>query len=301
MTAPRIGLVLGGGGARGVAHVAVLDALEDLGLRPVAVAGSSMGSIIGAAYAAGLSAAEIRERLIAAFGTRGNVFSRLWRLRPRSLGAVFGQDGVGFGRLDAERVIGVFVDDAFPATFADLRTPFVAVATDFYGGTEVHLSQGKLLQAVAASCALPGIFRPVVIDGRVMVDGSILNPVPVDALPQPVDIAIAVDVVSFPEPREGQAGPTAVGSVLGSAQLMMQQLMMPKLERFPPDILIRPPIGGFHVMDFLKTREILDACDTIREDVKRRLARLIEHPELPAIDRERQSLQVVGQGPSTLR
>jgi NTE family protein len=294
MSTPRIGLVLGGGGARGVAHIAALDALQDLGLKPTVIAGSSMGSIIGAGYAAGLSAGEIRERLIAAFGTRGNVFSRLWRLRPRTFGELWGSDSLGLGKLDGERIIGVFVDDAIPESFSDLQIPFVAVATDYYGGVEAHISSGRLLQAVAASCALPGIFRPVVIDGRVMIDGSILNPVPVDVLPGEVDLMIAVDVVSFPEPRDGQAGPAGIEAMMGSAQLMMQQIMMPKLERHPPDLLIRPPIGAFHVMDFLKTREILDACDPIREDIKRKLARLIEHPELRVISQDRPQLQLTG-------
>jgi NTE family protein len=294
MLAPGIGLILGGGGARGVAHIAVLDALQDLGLKPTAIAGSSMGSIVGAGCAAGLDAQEIRERFIAAFGTRGNVFSRLWQLRPRSFSQLFGENSLALGKLDAERVIRVFVDDAFPESFADLKMPFVAVATDFYGGIEAHIASGPLLRAIAASCALPGIFRPVTIDGRVMVDGSILNPVPVDALPGRVDLTIAVDVVSFPEPRDGHAGPGAIESMMGSAQLMMQQIMMPKLERHPPDLLIRPPIGAFHVMDFLRTREILDACEPIREDIKRKLARLIEHPELRVIAPERTPLQLTG-------
>ena len=292
MSDPRIGLVLGGGGARGVAHIAVLDALQDLGLKPAVIAGSSMGSIVGAGAAAGLSAGEIRERLIAAFGTRGVVMSRLWRLRPRTFGQLFGSDGLGPGKLDAERVIGAFIDDAIPERFDHLKLPFVAVATDFYGGVEAHIATGNLLKAVAASCALPGIFRPVVIDGRVMVDGSILNPVPVDALPEKVDIMIAVDVVSFPEPRDGRAGPGAMEAMTGSAQLMMQQIMIPKLERHPPDLLIRPPIGAFHVMDFLRTREILDVCEPIREDIKRKISRLIEHPELGAIECKQPALQL---------
>jgi NTE family protein len=295
MSTPRIGLVLGGGGARGVAHIAALDALQDLGLKPTIIAGSSMGSIIGAGCAAGLSSGEIRERLIAAFGTRGNVFSRLWRLRPRTFGELWNSDALGIGKLDPERVIGVFVDDAIPKNFSDLQIPLTVVTTDYYGGVEAPISSGNLLQAIAASCALPGIFRPVVIDGRVLVDGSILNPVPVDVFAEEVDLMIAVDVVSFPEPRDGKAGPDGIEAMMGSAQLMMQQIMMPKLERHPPDLLIRPPIGGFHVMDFLKTREILEACDPIREDIKRKLSRLIEHPELRVVTQDKSPLQLTGQ------
>lgn len=296
MADPRIGLVLGGGAARGVAHIAMLHALDDLGLKPAAIAGTSMGAIIGAGYAGGLSALDIRERLISAFGTRSTVVTRLWQLRPRSFGEMFRSEGLGLGKLDAERMISAFVDDGIAATFDELKIPFTAVATDFYAGTEAHLRSGPLLKAIAASSALPGIFRPVVIDGRVMVDGGILNPVPVDALYANVDLLIAVDVVSFPEPREGQVGPSGFEAMLGSAQLMMQQLMMPKLERHRPDLLIRPPIHGFQAVDFLKTREIIEACDPFREEIKRKLSRLIEHPELRVIAPERPQLKLTNQG-----
>lgn len=292
MSIPRIGLVLGGGGARGISHIAAIEALDELGLKPVAVAGSSMGGIVGAGVAAGMPAQEIRERLIAAFGTRGTVASRLWSIRPRSLVGWIGGD-IGFGKLDPVRVIEAFVGDGFPHTFEDLALPFAVVATDYYAGIEAHISRGPLMQALGASAALPGLFKPVTIDGRVMVDGSILNPVPVDALPIEVDLKIAVDVISYPEPRDGEAGPSAFAAMMGSAQLMMQQIMMPKLERHPPDLLVRPPIGAIHVMDFLKVREIIDLCSPIKEDIKRKLTRMIEHPELRVIEDGRADRTVV--------
>ncbi|MDR3376268.1 MAG: patatin-like phospholipase family protein [Ancalomicrobiaceae bacterium] len=279
MSTPRIGLVLGAGGARGIAHVPVLEALDDLGLKPAAIAGASIGAIVGAGVAAGLSASDVRERFLAAFGTRTSALAKLWQLRPRRISDLMAADNYGLGKLDPLKVLSVFAGDAIPARFSDLAIPFTAVATDFYGGAEVRFSEGDLPTAVAASIALPGLFRPVVIDGRVMVDGGVMNPVPIDALPDDLDFIIAVDVVSFPEPRDDRALPSGLDTVVGSAQLMMQQIMAEKLRQRPPDILVRSPGGPYHALDFLKSRQILEAAAPMREEVKRRLARQIEAPQ----------------------
>ncbi len=276
MSTPRIGLVLGGGGARGLGHVAVLQALDDLGLRPVAIAGASIGAIVGAGIAAGMTGSEMREAFLDVFGSRANAVAKLWQLRPKKLTDLIARDSFGIGKVDAERVLEIFAGDRIPARFSDLLIPFAVSTTDFYGGCEIRLSSGDLPRAVAASMAMPGIFKPVMIDGRPMVDGGVMNPVPIDALPEDIDISIAVDVVSFPEPRADRVMPTGLETVFGAAQLMMQQIMAAKLERRAPDLLVRPPIGDFHVMDFLRARQILAACEPVREDVKRRLTRLIE-------------------------
>ena len=278
MTTPRIGLSLGGGGARGLGHVAVLEALDDLGLRPAAISGASIGALVGAGTAAGLSGSDIRELFLEAFGTRTSAAAKLWQLRPKKIADLLTRDNYGIGKIDAEKVLSVFVGGAIPDNFAALKIPFVAVATDFYGGVEARLSQGDLPRAIAASIALPGIFRPVLIDGRVMVDGGVVNPLPIDALPDDIDIIIAVDVVTFPEPKEERSMPTGLETLIGASQLMQQQIMIQRLQNRPADLLIRPPVGEFHVMDFLKTRQILETCAPVREEVKRRLARLIEAP-----------------------
>lgn len=279
MSYPRIGLVLGAGGARGIAHIPVIEALDDLGIRPAAVAGASIGAIIGAGVAAGLSAAEVRERFLAVFGSRSSALAKLWQLRPRRIADLMVADNYGLGKLDPQKVLSVFVGDAIPARFADLAIPFTAVATDFYGGEEVRFTEGDLPSAVAASMALPGLFRPVLIDGRVMIDGGVMNPVPTNALPADLDLVIAVDVVSFPEPRDDRPLPTGIDTVVGAAQLMMQLIIAEKLRERPPDILVRAPVGPFHALDFLKSRQMLEAAAPMREEVKRRLTRQIEAPQ----------------------
>lgn len=274
-TVPRIGLVLGGGGARGIAHVAVIEALDEMGVVPAAIAGTSIGAIYGAARAGGLSGAELRAHTLSSFANRGSALAKLWTLRPKKLGDLL-TGGWGLGQIAPERILEIFAADAFPATFADCAIPLAVVATDYYGGREAVLTQGPLRRAVAASIALPTLFKPVVIDGRVLLDGGIMNPIPVDALPVEVDIVVAVDVVSFPEPADGKVAPGALQAVFGASQLMQQQIAAFKFEARRPDLLIRPPVNDVRMLDFLAAEKVLAAAEPTKDEIKRRLGRLLE-------------------------
>lgn len=275
MTTPRIGLVLGGGGARGIAHVPVLEALDAMGVVPTAIAGTSIGAVYGAARARGLSGAEIRARTLESFGNRSAALAKLWTLRPRKLGDLL-TGGYGLGQISPEKILEAFVGDALPENFEACPIPLAVVATDFYGGEEVIFSRGSLRPAVAASIALPTLFKPVVIDGRVLVDGGIMNPIPVDALPAAVDVVVAVDVVSFPEPREGRSLPSAMEAIFGSTQLLMQQIATARFERRRPDVLLRPPVNNVRVLDFLDAGKILEETAGVKEELKRKLGLVLE-------------------------
>jgi NTE family protein len=275
MSSPRIGLVLGGGGARGLGHIPVLEALDELGLVPAAIAGCSIGAIMGASRAAGLSGREIRERTLEVFGNRTAAIAKLWDLRPRRFADLLAPGGLALGQLDAERVLATFVGDAIPPSFSDLVLPLTVMATDFYGAREVALRSGDLRKAVAASIALPVLFRPVLLDGRVLIDGGVHNPVPVDELPAALDYVIAVDVIGQPEPTESRVLPSATETIFGASQILMQAVAKAKFEKRPPDLLIRPMVNGFRVLDFLRAREILEASEGAKDEVKRRLERMI--------------------------
>lgn len=275
MTTPRIGLVLGGGGARGIAHVPVLEALDEMGITPTAISGTSIGAIYGATRAGGLSGAEIRERTLASFGNRSAALSKLWTLRPKKLGDLL-TGGFGLGQISPENILSAFVGDALPSTFEACPIPLAVVATDYWGGREVMMSSGDVRRAVAASIALPTLFKPVVIDGRVLFDGGIVDPVPVDALPREVDLVVAVDVVSSPEPTGEEMIPGALAAVFGASQLMQQQIAAARFERRRPDVLIRPPVAGVSMLDFLDAKRILEAAETTKDELKRRLGRLLE-------------------------
>jgi len=275
MADPRIGLVLGGGGARGIAHVPVLEAFDELGLVPTAIAGTSIGAVYGAGRAAGLSGADLRALTLASFGNRAAALAKLWTLRPKKLGDLL-TSGFGLGQIDPEKILAVFAGEAIRPSFADLAIPLAVVATDFYGGGAVHLIEGDLRRAVAASMAIPTVFRPVAIDGRVLIDGGIVDPVPVGALPAPVDLVVAVDIAAFPEPAAGRTMPSALEAAFGASQLMMQQIAAARFERHPADVLLRPPVNRVRILDFFDAKKILAAGEATRDEAKRRIGRLIE-------------------------
>ncbi|PLX36181.1 MAG: patatin [Hyphomicrobiales bacterium] len=272
MTSPRIGLALGGGGARGLAHIPVLEALDDLGIVPAAIAGTSIGAIMAAGYGAGMTGADIRTFTTELFNNRTEVLSRLWKLRGKGL-SMF--ENGGLARIDAERVVELFLPENLPENIEDLRMPVSLVAADFYGWDEADLRTGPLRKSIAASIALPVIFKPVSCHGRVMMDGGLVNPLPFDKLPEDVDIVLAVDVLGGPEPHHRRKLPSTSESIFGATQLLMQTIQREKLSRRRPDILIRPDINAFRVLNFLKANEILKAAGPVREETKRRLGRLI--------------------------
>lgn len=270
----RIGLALSGGGARGLAHIPVIEALDEMGLKPTVVVGTSIGAILGAGYAAGMSGLALRDYTLALFRNRTDVLGRLWQLRPKRMRDIFAQGALGVGQFEAERFLENFLPDELPQSFSGLGTPLKVVATDFYGWHEVVLKSGPLLPALAASAALPILFRPVRLNGRVMVDGGVTNPLPFDLIEEDVDIVIAVDVVGGPINRHGRM-PGSTEAIFGATQLLMQSIMAEKMRRpRPPDILLRPPVDA-RVLDFMKAARIIETAAPVKDEVKRLVDRAI--------------------------
>jgi len=270
-------LALGGGSARGLAHIAILEALDELGLRPAAIAGTSMGSICGALYATGLTGAEIRAGFIgelasrAAFARRlagklAEGFSSLWSLRSPSV-------------IDNVTLFEMILPDILHCDFAALKIPFVAVAADFYAIEQVILDSGPLIPALAASCALPAWARPVVLDGRVLIDGGYVNPVPFDVVMDRADLTIAIDVTGEtrrPRGAKAPAVPPPLEAMTGAAQLLFHSVIREKLKWSRPDILIRPAVGAFGSFDFFRIDDILAASAPAKDELKRKLAQCLE-------------------------
>ena len=274
---PTVALALGGGGARGLAHIHALEALDDLGIRPVAIAGSSIGAIMGAALAAGITGREMREHALATFADRAELAARLWRLRPATLGGL-ARDGLlrdamrgalRPGQIRLDRVMAAFLPE-LPATFDELSIPLTVVTTDFYGHCERHITSGDLHSALAASATIPGIFRPVIREGRVLVDGNVYNPCPFDLVHGRADLTIAIDVVGAPD-GDPSLEPKTLDCLIGSNQLMMRSVIAGKLAANPPDVLIRPE-AGVRALDFHRAREVLDATAGVRDEVIAALA-----------------------------
>jgi NTE family protein len=263
---PSVAVAFGGGGARGFSHIHVIEVLDELGIRPVAISGVSIGAIMGSAMAAGMKGTEIRQYALTTMGKRREVISRLWKARPSRVGEVISR-GFQLGQFNIERMLPAFLPQGFPTTFEELEIPTQIIVTDFYAQQEITYSSGDLLKPVAASSAIPALFRPVLMDGRYMIDGGIFNPVPFDHLEGLADVIIGVDVVGVPggDPEER---PSTTDLMFGASQLMMQSIIAMKLKSRRPDIFLRPEVGHFRVLDFFKADEILASSAGIRDELK---------------------------------
>jgi NTE family protein len=267
---PSFAVAFGGGGARGLAHIHVIEVLDELGIKPVAISGSSIGAIMGAGMAAGMSGRDIRHYAASILGRRAEVASRMWKARPGTVAEAL-QTGLRFSQFNIERILKAFLPNAIPDTFEELKIPLQVTATDFFGHKLAVFREGDLFSALGASAAIPAIFQPVQRDGVLLIDGGIYNPVPFDMLVGLADIVIAVDVVGAPEPSDGRR-PTSIDLMFGATQLLMQSIIAGKLEHTQPDVLIRPPVSRFRVLDFMKVDAVLAETVGVRDQLKREIS-----------------------------
>jgi NTE family protein len=272
---PRIAIALGAGGARGLAHIVALEALDELGIKPVAIAGSSMGAAIGAAYAAGLPGRALRAFVLTSFRHRPRVVAKLLEARVGKITEIVSRAGLGNPFLvDGERLLDLFWPDMVPDRFQSLKIPFSAIATDFHSRSEIVLSSGPLTPAVGASMALPGLVRPVVLGDRVLIDGGAVNPLPYAHLQADNTFVIAVDVGGGSDPSAVHL-PEPIEAMFGASQILMSAVVQRMLERKPPDLLLRPDVGMFAGLDFFKAEAILAAAEPIKDEIKRALEKVI--------------------------
>jgi NTE family protein len=270
-----VALALGGGGARGLAHIAVLETLDEMGVRPVAIAGTSIGALLGAAYGAGMSGAEIRKHVTALARDRGSLFGKLIAARAGgSIGSLIASGLRRAALIDAEKFCAQFLPDRVPDDFGKLDIPLTVIASDLYARCEAAISSGRLRSAVAASMAIPGLSRPVLFEGRVMVDGGATNPLPFDRVRGRADIVIAVDVAG-PPANECTDMPDALECYLATILVMAQTIIGEKAKHGPPDILLRPNVGIFRALDFLRASAILRAAEPVKAELREKLGRLL--------------------------
>jgi NTE family protein len=270
-----VALALGGGGARGLAHIVVLETLDELGIRPVAIAGTSIGALIGAPYAAGMSGAELRKHVMALARDRAGVFSKLIAARAGgSIGSLIASGLRSAALIDAEKFCAQFLPDRVPNDFRELKIPLTIIASDLYARREAAISSGSLRAAVAASMAIPGLSRPVVVDGRVMVDGGATNPLPFDRVRGIADIIIAVDVAG-PPAADCTDMPDTFECYLATILVMAQTIIDEKMKLGAPDIVLRPNVGIFRALDFLRASAILRASEPVRAELREKLGTLL--------------------------
>ncbi|MEA2905345.1 MAG: hypothetical protein QOI12_2732 [Alphaproteobacteria bacterium] len=269
-----VALALGGGGARGIGHIVVLEALDELGVKPVAVAGTSIGALIGAAYAAGLTGKEIRRHVITLAHNRAEMFRRLVSARAGTFANLI---SIGFGSatlIDAEKLCEQVLPAAVPEDFGELTIPLTVMASDLYGRKQAAFSAGALRPALAASIALPMLMRPVVIDDRVLVDGGTTNPLPFDLLRGRADVVVAVDISG--EPTEGRRDiPNPWECFIATVLVMGNAITTEKLKHGAPHLMVRPNVGLFRTLDFFQASAILRAAEPAKAEFKERLTALL--------------------------
>lgn len=285
---PRFGLVLGSGSARGWAHIGVIRTLLEAGFKPDLVCGTSIGSLVAAAYAMG----------------------RLDELEDWVRGLSW-QDVVGFldisfngGLIKGAKLIDFFRGTFKSSEIGELDLPFAAVATDLQTGREIWLQQGSVFDAVRASIALPGLFTPARHDGRYVVDGGLVNPVPVSlARAMGAEVVVAVDLNAdligrhttaggktaskpvtegitgkmlqrlqqgissiFPGEDDGASAPSMLDVISASINIMQVRVTRSRLAGDPADVLLTPRLSRLELLDYHRGAEAISAGAHATED-----------------------------------
>jgi NTE family protein len=235
---PKIGLALGGGAARGFAHIGVIQVLEEAGIRPDLVVGTSAGSLVAALYAAGRNGAELAALALA-----------------MDESAITDWAFPGRGVIRGDALARYVREHTGGRTLEQMRLPLGIVATDLASGHAILFQRGDAGLAVRASSAVPAVFQPVAINGREYVDGGLVSPVPVRfARQMGAEIVVAVDISSAPE---GNATGDAIRMLLQTFAIMGRSIS--QLELRDADIVLRPTLAGVGSADFTARRRAIDA------------------------------------------
>lgn len=290
---PRVGLVLSGGAARGLAHIGVIKALEEQGVRIDAIAGTSMGAVIGGLYASGYSVDELEQvaltmdwrEVLSDDPPRTDVpfrrkqddrdFLIKQRLSFRDDGSLGLPLGVIQGQNLALLLERLLVRSSDVRDFDRLPIPFRAVATDIANDEKVVFRSGHLPQVIRASMSIPAVFAPVELDGRLLVDGGMVDNIPVDvARDMGVDRVIVVDIGTPLKPRKELL--TVVDVLNQSTTMMTRRNSEQQLATLrDSDVLVQPNMTGFEVTDFGRSEELIEAGYQAAKALQPRLAQLV--------------------------
>ena len=260
----RIGLALGGGGARGIAHLGVWQKLREQGVEFHCIAGTSIGAIAGAIIAAGRVEEALR-----------------WCAEPdwKKLPKLFIETHFTAKALTkGTRIEKLLAEIVWAKTFAELSTPYAAVATDFNTGERVVMHDGDLISAVRASMSIPGVFRPVERGGRILIDGQLVDPIPVAACrAMGADKVIAVDI--NPPDAVGSAKQFSKMNVfdvlVGTIAIFNREMTRRELAENEPELLIRPEVGRVLALDFRNASRLVEiGRQAVNADVAARAAAL---------------------------
>lgn len=265
-------VALGAGGANGLAHIPLLEVLDQQGIRPRALSGSSVGAIIGSLYASGMTGREIRRLVLDYFVMpEEDLVERLVSGEAlRWMDFIEIDLGAG-GLLGSEQFMAFLYKRLESKRFEDLEIPIRIVAADLWSREQVVFESGDLLPAIKASMALPGVFKPVVDGERVLIDGGTVNPVPWDLLPADCGLTVGIDV-SGTRSRP-QSGDTSYFEVVFNAVKVMQQAIVQEMRRHQePGIFLAPEIADVRALEFYRAEEVFKQTEPAAREFRRRLA-----------------------------
>jgi NTE family protein len=272
---PSIGVALGAGGANGLAHILMLEALDEMGIRVARIAGSSIGAIVGSLYAAGMSGKEIRD-LVARFvlSDQEEPLSRFFDGRALEwINFVEIELGNG-GLVSADGFLAFMSETLKKKAFEELNIPMHIVAADLWTREQVVLASGDLLSAIKASMAIPGVFEPVRRDGRVLIDGGTCNPVPYDLLTDHCDIVIGIDVTGErTQPASGVPG--YFETIFNSVKVMQASIMNEKRRHREPDIYISVPVVDIRALEFYRAQEVFEQSTPAKKILTQQLKKVM--------------------------
>ncbi len=278
----RVGIALGSGGAKGLSHIGVLKVLEEFGIKPEFVSGTSIGAIIGAMYSYGMPVKEIEKIALSINKKRQK---EVLSLKPTLSGLI-----------SQEKIFDFYYKIFGNIKIEDLPKKFVSIATDIQTGDEVVHRKGELTKAVVSSASIPIIFPPVKYKNKFLVDGGLVNPIPIKQLiNMGAEFIIAIDVTK-PLKKKGMKretpkidekniinkitnifssiydknfneSPNLLNIFLNSIDIMEEQIVKNTLSLYPPDILITPDIKDFNTFDFFRAKEIIYKGEEITRTV----------------------------------
>ena len=253
----KIGIALGGGAARGYAHIGVLNAIDELNIPISYVSGTSIGSFIGALYTSGNLKTfenEVRSR---------NSFMKdvLFKLDP-----VFPKLSI----MNGNEVIKIFKELTDIRTFEELEIPLTTVATDIINNKKIESSKGDIINAIKASIAIPGVLTPTYVNENLCVDGGLIDPVPLQSIvDMGSDITLAVNLYGLQTSEKNDNKYNIVDIVDRSAKIILNNVTHLSFKNNEPDILIEPPIDQFKGWDFHRSNELIEiGYDTAKKILK---------------------------------
>ncbi len=260
----RVGLTLGGGGARGLCQIEFLKVLDEFGVKPVVISGTSIGAIIGAFYASGFSGKQIEKILD--------------DINFRDLLKMFDPSFLSRTSLIKGKGIEVFLKEKIPiSTFEELQIPMKIVATDFWRKNDVIYDSGELIPAIRASMSIPAIFKPVVFENRVLTDGGVSNILPFDLIREECDLLIAIDVSGSLSVPDNPKIPNWFENIMNTFQIMQSAMVEYQMKSCKPDIYIKPALTDIGILDFEKSHKILKSVQKDVLFLRKELTKYLEN------------------------